>query len=318
MNNPTPDPTTGHANDAETEALLELMAQTFPHQAAPLPTLLSAARRGQRRRTRDRRLLATAIAGTAAAGVAVAASVPFWLGESVNGVDQSANDMHAGSDLALIEACREGSQPEYWTDLIFGSGKPRVAARSDDSATYSSTVLVSGDGNYWADCIDAENSWANTPGALNDAPARPNMTVYRSVESESRPTYTAGENCADGTTRRACETFFVSYTDRLPAAVAQVEFTTVDGDTTRVETTNDGFVVYDHRGTIPNELRGREGQVSWLTKIAYLDSTGTPLAANRLGEAKYFNKSIDGLPQLSRYPSLTQAVQGISPSPSAE
>ncbi|HXH78539.1 hypothetical protein [Nocardioides sp.] len=63
MNDPTNDPARDHLEDAETEALLERLAETFPHRAVPLPTLLSAARQGKRRR--NRRVVAASLVAVA-------------------------------------------------------------------------------------------------------------------------------------------------------------------------------------------------------------------------------------------------------------
>lgn len=256
-----------------------------------------------------RRVLVAAVATVAAAAVVA----PLLLGGAPDDA-RVADDGRPLSDEALLQTCREGSQPQYVNDIMFGQGTPTVAARSSASAEYSTTILVSADGRYWADCFNAEDAYANTPGALADAPGRSSMTLYESVPSDHPNSVSiGGHTSAGGTCPQArlegCDGFWVIYNDRLPPEVGAVEFTTADGQTTRVATTDEGFVVFDHHGTIPLEARGDTRRAVWLTKLVYLDDAGTPIAANRLDDAEHLTTEVDGLPLITAYPSLAKPVQ---------
>lgn len=288
-------------------AQLDAAARTAP----PEPALGDVIDRCGRDLVRYHRRVTVAVVSTVAAVAAVAVVLPFVLG-STPGESRVANDGRPFSDAALIQGCREGSQPRYVDDIMFGQGIPSVAARSSASAEYSTTILVSTDGRYWADCSNAEDAYANTPGALADAPGRSSMNLYESVVSDDRTsTPIGGHTRVGGTCPQAqlegCDGFWVSYNDRLPAVVGAVEFTTADDQTTRVDTTADGFVVFDHHGTIPVEYRANTRRATWLKKIVYLDHAGTPIAANRL-EGEYLTTEVDGLPLITAYPSLAKPV----------
>lgn len=297
------------SNDLHTRlrAQLDAAARTAPAE----PTLGDVIDRCQRDLTRHRRRLGAVSVSAIVSGVAVAVAVPVLLGGA--STDSRVADDGPLRDAALLEECRNGSQPAYWTDLIFGSGTPRISARSDSGAQRSSTVLVSADGRYWADCGNAENASANTPDALDDAPGQTHMTVYETAASQIAP-FSTGQVCAS---ESECDTFVIDYVDRLPAEVSQVEFTTVDAETTVVDANADGFVVFDYEGTIPAEvlvpgygssLRG----VHWLTQITYLDADGKELAGNRWAGRNLSPKLVDGLPALTAYPSLARLVQDVT------
>lgn len=278
--------------------------------APPEPALGDVIDQCGRDLTRHHRRLAVAAVGAAAAAVLVALALPSTLG----GAPDEARVAGTGrplSDAELIDTCRAGSQPAYWTELVFGSGTPRVAARSAPGTGYSTTILVSADGAYWADCFNAENAYANTPGALSDEPGRSSMTVFENRTSQNLPPFSAGGACPGGRVEE-CDRFSVDYADRLPSEVAAVEFTTVDGRTTRVDTTPDGFVVFDYEGETPARVQARATQVRWFTKIVYLDASGTPVAANQV-EGGYLTGKVEGLPPLADYPSLARQVMTARP-----
>lgn len=289
------------SNGLEDRLRAELNAQS--HTAPPEPALDDVL--DQCERDLSRRRLAVVVAGALAAGVAAVVVLPFL----VEGPDGSeiVNDTGRLSDETLIEVCRSGSQPAFLNELMFGSGTPQVATRSDAGAVYSTTILVSADGRYWADCFNAENAYANTPGALSDEPGRSSMEVYENIESENLPSYNGGGMCP-AAKLEDCDTFFIDYANRLPETVGAVEFTTVDGRTTRVDTTSDGFVVFDYQGDVPAEARSRTRAYGLMTKMVYLDADGTPVAANRL-QAKYLDQKIDGLAPLTDYPSLARTPE---------
>lgn len=282
-------------------AQLEAQARTAP----PAPALAEVVARCEGDLVRHRRRVGVTAAGVVATAIVVAVALPGLVGGSPRGADV-ADDARPLSDAQLIEVCRAGSQPAAWTDLVFGAGTPRVAARSDPGADYSTTILVSADGAYWADCFNAENAYANTPGALSDEPGRSSMQVFANQPSPQLATYSAGGTCARAELQ-GCDGFRVDYADRLPAAVGAVEFTTADGVTTRVDVSVDGFVVFDHEGVIPPAVRDQPTRVSWIERIVYLAPDGTPVAANRF-DARHLDDTVDGLPPLIDYPSLRLSV----------
>lgn len=77
------------------------------------------------------------------------------------------------------------------------------------------------------------------------------MTVGRTSGTGSAHTQGFGPGC--GPEVADCRTFAVNWVDRLPAAVASVNFTTADGVTTTVPSA-EGYVVFDYLGTAPANM----------------------------------------------------------------
>ena len=94
-----------HLDDAETEALLGRLAETFPHRAAPVPTLLGAAHRASRRRTRT--LVAT--------GAVVLAVLVAGGAAGLSATDGP--DTRVAADPTPTAACTPGAQrsPGDWS-----------------------------------------------------------------------------------------------------------------------------------------------------------------------------------------------------------
>lgn len=290
----------------DVENLIRTRLDAHTRTAPPPPALGDLVGRCEDDLIRHRRRMAAGAAGLVAAVVVAGVAIPTLVGGDPRGAEV-ANDGRPLSDARLIEVCREGSQPAYWTDLVFGPGTPRVAARTEPGAADSTTILVSADGAYWARCFNAEDAYANTPGALDDEPGRSSLMVFESAESDYLPPFTAGGTCPRARFE-GCERFRIDYADRLPAEVAAVEFTTIDGVVSRVATTDDGFVVLGYDGVTPPEVRGRARFTGWFTKIVYLGADGQPLAGNALESRYRLTAEIDGLPPLNDYPSLARPV----------
>lgn len=97
----------------------------------------------------------------------------------------------------------------------------------------------------------------------------------------------------------------VDYVDRLPDVVRSVDFTTADGQTNRVPTTADGFVLFTYTGEVPDGYSKTDVSVRrpWLTRITYLDHDGRPLAAANTGSSELEEMRVGDLPLLTAYPS---------------
>lgn len=271
--------------------------QTFsdPPPEPALADVISECERDLRQHRR--RLTVGAVASTAAA-VALAVGVPSLIAQTPGAPDDVVAGGVGASTEELVESCRDGNQPAYWTDLIFGAGTPRLAAQSA-ATEQTSTVLVSRDGKYWADCFNAGRTLAG---------AAVTMTVYAAEPSPTRPAYSAGLMCVDSTSPESCDRFVIDYADRLPAAVEQVSFRTADGVTTTVPTDAEGFVLFDYDGTAPPEDTADSGRgKAWITRISYLDGSGAILASENVGPDG--PAAVKGFAPLTDYPSLARTIR---------
>ena len=256
-----------------------------------------------------RRLIATAVAAVAA-GVAIVAALPTLL-EGGSGSDSVASaptlvdpgvDLHGRDPATLIAACKAGTQPQKWTDLMFWPDEPRIVAYSN-STPQTSTVLVSSDGTWWADCFNADKALKQADTVMNVYLPRPSTMALMS----------AGRFCGDESQSNLCDTFIVDKADRLPGEVARVAVETVDGVITTVDVDQYGFVIFDYEGTVPEIYSGEEtpSRVAWITKMTYLDEVGNVLAANRWTNSTYQPRRVAGVPELAKYPSLALAPEQV-------
>ena len=236
-------------------------------------TASRACERGLKRRRRQ------IVGGLAAATITTALLVPTVFSDNGD-PDKSPVDRPEGlTPGAMIETCREGNQSDRASNALFGSGTPEVRL-SGTVAEMMSVVLVSADGQYWADCfINLYDGAEFTSG----------MTVYPAT-GKRRPngfSYSHGFTCKDldGPPSPPCPTFMVNYVDRVAEEVAAVSFDTADGNTTTVNA-EDGFILFTYQGVIPDGYPTTDSpgapQPHWLTRITYLDENGEPMAAENL------------------------------------
>lgn len=284
-----------HEMERDPDGLYRLFVAAMADEPPPphAQQQLVACERGLKRRRR--RLAALA----AAAAVAAAVLVPAALGDS-DEPDQSPVDRSKGlTPEAMIATCRKGNQSDRATNAIFGSGTPEVRL-SGTVAEMMSVVLMSANGQYWADCfINLYDGAEFTSG----------MTVYP-AGGERRAKgfgYSSGFTCKDldGPPSPPCRTFMVDYVDRVAEEVAAVSFDTADGNTTTVNAVG-GFILFAYRGLVPEGYPTTESvgarHPRWLTRVTYLDETGEALAAEKLGDSRLERRRVAGLPLLEAYP----------------
>lgn len=284
-------------------------------QAPPEPALGDLIEHCERDLTRHRRRLIGA--AVAAAGVVIAFGLPTFLTGSSTRSDDVASgvtlvdpgvDLDGQDPASLIEACKTGAQTQESTDLVFGPGTPRIVGYSN-TIDQTSLVLVAADGSAWADCFNADKTLdgANTV-----------MNVYIPRPSTIAP-FSAGLSCPDQTPEAACDQFVIDKVDRLPADIAQVEFRTVDGVTTTIDTDQYGFVVFDYQG-IPPQIYTEDPtppRIPWITQTTYLDEAGNVLATNRWTDSTLQPQRVKGIPELATYPSLSLSAALLDTQPPA-
>jgi hypothetical protein len=270
----------------------------------PAPSVQEVIARSRRdfRRHRARGVSAAVVVLLAAAVVPLTLLRSGHSGDGVAAVDPNGTR----TDSGLIGACRDGNQAQAATDALFASGTPRVVAQATTDQV-TTAVLVSADDRYWARCF---------VNAYQGAEFGSGMTVFDSTKTDKGLTYSDGYTCRDldGPPSPPCATFKVDYSDRLPAAVAAVEFTTIDNKTTRVDTV-DGFVFFHYVADVPDGVSTTEDgptTPTWLTRVAYLDAGGNLMAAQNMGTSKPTEMQVDALPLLKAYPALRQSAIGIT------
>jgi hypothetical protein len=259
----------------------------------PVADQIRAARRGLHRRR-------SGIAVLAAAAVAAIVLVPMRFTGNAES-DQSPTDLpNSLTPESMIAKCREGNQSARATDALFQAGTPEVRL-VDTVAEMMSVVLLSADGQYWADCFI---------NLYDGAEFSSGMTVYP-PGGEKRANgfgYSTGFTCKDldGPPGPPCSTFMVDYVDRVATEVAAVSFDTADGKTTTVQA-EDGFILFAYNGVIPDGYPTTDTVVPqappWLTRVTYLDVNGEAIAAENFGRARLQNRKVGNLPVLDAFPS---------------
>jgi hypothetical protein len=289
------------------QQLLDLATDTAPPAAGAGAEIAAGHRRLRRRR------LAAAAGVVAAVAVVAGGAVVVTRGPDAGRAgDPFVTTPGDGGDAALLDSCRDGNQDRRDTDALFGAGTPVVKSvmRTDYQVV---AALESADGAYWAEC------WVH----LLSAEFTSGMTVYPSDPSVQAPgfsstgtSYGTGSGCAlvDGELQPDCPTWSLDWVDRLPAEVAAVHFILADGSTATIES-HDGYVVLNLQnyrlGGVTYDSQGLPEVASVITLIRYLDAQGRPIAANtwirdELGQPQ----PVDGLPELSAYPSVRGAAVG--------
>ena len=258
-------------------------------------------REGGRLRQRRRLAVTGAVGAVAACTAAVALLVPGALSDGPSsrtdpGVAQAPDD--ALSDTALVAQCRQGEITQDTTDRLFGSGDPTVQAvvRTRHQARLA---LESADGKYWADCFVNLDQQEFASG----------MTVYPIGGTSAGLQYGSGPGCGlvGGNVDASCGTFWTSWVDRRPAAVAAAEVTTADGVTTTVPSRN-GYLVLNHLGKLPDGVEMTENGLPMrfepISRITFLDADGRPLASeSQDGSGRGPDgEQVKDLPPLSAYP----------------
>jgi hypothetical protein len=277
------------------DSLYPLFLASMADEPSPPPVAeqVRAATRGLQRRRGRTALLAAAVMGAAVL-------VP-QLFDGKSEPDQSPIDVLNGlTPEALIAKCREGNQSTRATNALFQSGTPEVRV-SGTVAEMMSVVLLSADGQYWANCFI---------NLYDGAEFSSGMTVYPASGNNAGNgiSYSEGFTCKDldGPPGPPCSTFMVNYVDRVATEVAAVSFGTADGRTTTIEA-EDGFVVFTYSGVVPAgypttySITDRPPQ--WLTRVTYLDDQGEAIAAENFGRGRLENEKVGDLPRLDAYPS---------------
>lgn len=282
----------------------------------PPPTNLMQSSVAAGRRRLVRRRLAVTGAGLAALAV-VAGSAYAGTGLMESSPDtQVANQpgLTAG-DANIIEKCRTlpGSTGET-VEAVYSVGRPTIVARtrSTDRTTY---VLMAADEKVWAECSLPNAGQAGSPPLTYFWPPGPITTTglrhFLAPATTFRTAAAVGSGCAwvDGSLDPDCRTFAVRLTDRLPAAVAAVQFRTGDGKTTVVERSRNGFLTFDHVGLLPDGVPADPsawGEFRALERVTYLNAAGDPIAAGETDDSgdPMKDKRVAGLPTLGKYRSL--------------
>jgi hypothetical protein len=253
-----------------------------------------------RRLLRRRRLVSAA--GVAATVAVLAGGTAFVLQldpgpQTLQGTEQV--DPSSSPNEALLESCREGNQDDRATDLIFGSGLPRIASVVR-TAHQAILAVESAGGRYWAECFVH----------FDAGEFRSGMTVYDGSQRSRFPGYASGAGCAnaaavDGT----CPDWSVWLVDRLPEQVAAVRFHLGDG-TRETRPTQDGYVVLNILHRLPSDggfdADGLLAGFDPILGVTYLDDAGNALAAERWDGSGVGpdHERVEGLPPLATYPSL--------------
>lgn len=267
------------------------------------------------RRRLVRRRLAVTGAGLAALAV-VAGSAYAGTGLMASSSDtQLTNPGDLTGDAGIIEKCRTlpGTAKET-VDAIYSVGRPTVVARTQatDRTTY---VLMAADEKAWAECSLPGTGQAAAPQLTYFWPLGPITTTglrhFLAAGISLRTPAAVGSGCAwvDGSPDPGCHTFAVRLTDRLPAAVAAVQFRTGDGKTTVVERGRNGYLTFDYVGRLPDGVPA--DPAAWdafraLERVTYLDAAGDPIAAGEttVSGDPMKDKKVAGLPTLGKYHSL--------------
>lgn len=288
---------------------------------APPPTNLVPPAVAAGRRRLARRRLAVTGAGVAALAV-VAGSAYAGSGLTEDSPDTQVALAPGGgtSDAQIIEKCRTlpGSTKET-VEAIYSVGRPTIAAttRATDRTTY---VLMAKDKLVWAECSLPNAGQAGSPPLTYFWPpgfGRPGpvtttgLRYFLAPGTSTRTAAAVGSGCAwvDGSPDPDCRTFAVRLTDRLPAAVAAVQFRTGDGKTTVVERSRNGFLTFDYVGRLPGGVPADPsawGEFRALERVTYLNAAGDPIAAGEtvVSGDPMKDKRVAGLPELLKYGSL--------------
>jgi hypothetical protein len=278
--------------------LLDRDTRLSPPAPADDPTALG------RRRLRRRRLAASA---GAAATVLVVVGVASLGGHAATAPHGHEALTAPSTDAQLLDACSSGNQGPELTRLFFGSGTPTIEAAVRTDYQWE-LAIQSADGHFWADCFVHLQSSEFASG----------MTVYDATRTSKGLSYGAGAACGlvDNDTDPQCQTWSVYTVDRLPSVVAAVRYDLGDGTSVTVRTSN-GYVVLNHLAPLPAgvSIQPHSGGLTHfdaLTRVTYLDGSGQPLAAEALNgpPGEY---SVDGLPLLSKYPSLRSGPVSTGP-----
>lgn len=279
------------------------LAAAMPEAAADYalhPSVESDLLAGRRLLRRRRGL--TALGAAAVVAILAGGAGLTGLGdEPSRGTDVAA----APNDNAeLLDSCRTGEQTfDAARDALFESGTPVVKALAK---TDLNVVLAveSADGRYWGNCFVNLVHSEFTAG----------MSVYDATQRTKDSTYSVALPGCDE--NELCRQFTSSVVDRRVPEVAAVEFLTVDGVKTRVETV-DGYYAFNYHGTLPEPLEVTiPGSVNTLKRITFFDAAGQPIAAEAqdgsgTGEDR---ETIPGLPSIREYPSLRSSEEITSTS----
>lgn len=267
------------------------------------------------RRRLVRRRMAVTGAGLAALAV-VAGSAYAGTGLMASSPDTQVTEPgDLTGDAGIIEKCRTlpGSTKET-VEAVYSVGQPTIVARTQatDRTTY---VLRAADEKVWAECSLPDTGQAGSPPLTYFWPLGPITTTglryFLAPGSSTRTAAAVGSGCAwvDGSLDPDCRTFAVRLTDRLPTAVAAVQFRTGDGKTTVVERSRNGFLTFDHVGRLPDGVPADPsawGEFRALERVTYLNAAGDPIAAGETDDSgdPMKDKRVAGLPKLDKYRSL--------------
>lgn len=232
-----------------------------------------------RRRLRGRRIGtgALTLAAVAAVGLGVTAVLPGDAAAPQLAGDPGRGDPAIGaSDADLVAACRDGELSPRAERALFGSGAPSVHAvtRTGDA---TDLALLSADEKVWGQCSlssDPDAEFASSTVVYRAGRAAPDLQFADSggVECGRRGT---GMGCADRLSTRILL--------QLPAAVATIRLSLIDGEVVTADTDEQGFVGLSATVDTPDEpFAGRPRHLRFLTaydRIEYLDADGRIIAA---------------------------------------
>jgi len=204
------------------------------------------------------------------------------------------------SPADLAARCAEAEMDDRTRAEVFAGEAPRVVA-SVPGEVETVAVLAAADGEHWAVCSvrhDAGAEFSVIVEGFSDDPA-PQGFQWGMAPGCSTP---------GGADYTGCDSFRVGHVDRLPPAVAAVDYLLADGRRVRTPTV-DGFTVLNHTGQLPDgtrmTARGLPELFQPLLQVSYLDAQGRVIAAQRLDGAGAGEEGerVGDHPLLGAYPS---------------
>lgn len=274
---------------------------------SPPPTnLMQSSVAAGRRRLVRRRLAVTGAGFAALAVVAGSAYAGSGLTEDSPDTQVATPSGARMSDAEVIEKCRtlDGNTKEA-VDGLFAPGRPTVEVRTGttERATF---VLMAADSETWAEC--------SFPRAGSTAASGLRLYITRGFSSRAGEAVGSGCPLVDDRVDPSCRSFAVRVTDKLPEAVAAVEFRTGDGKTSVAERRPDGYLFFDYVGRLPDgvpAVPSEWGDFRALERVTYLNAEGDPIAAGTMDGSDNSTKDrrVDGLPRLDKYFSIKSNVE---------